>query len=58
MILGGRERNITLGLNWYLNDKVRFMFNYIRARVKDRGTTPAFPEGDADIFQMRFQFEF
>ena len=57
-IQGGKERNLTLGLNWYLNRKLRFMFNYIRAEVKDRGTTPVVPEGNTDIFQMRFQIEF
>ncbi|MBW1771969.1 MAG: hypothetical protein JRJ82_03650, partial [Deltaproteobacteria bacterium] len=57
-IQGGKERNLTLGLNWYLSRKLRFMFNYIRAEVKDRRTTPTVPEGDADIFQMRFQIEF
>jgi phosphate-selective porin OprO/OprP len=57
-VQGGKEQNLTLGLNWFLSRKVRFMFNYTRAEVKDRGKTPVVPEGDADIFQMRFQFEF
>jgi phosphate-selective porin OprO/OprP len=57
-IKGGRETNITAGLNWYLNRKTRFMFNYIRARVKDREVPPAFEDGDADIFQARFQIIF
>jgi len=57
-IQGGRERNMTLGLNWYLNRELRFMFNYIRADVKDRRTSPSLPEGTANIFQMRFQWEF
>ena len=57
-VQGGKERNLTLGLNWYLSRKLRFMFNYIRAEVKDRRTTPMVPEGDADIFQRRFQIEF
>ena len=57
-IQGGKEQNHTLGLNWYLSRDLRFMFNYIRAEVKDRRTTPTVPDGDADIFQVRFQIEF
>lgn len=57
-IQGGIERNVTLGLNWYLTSTTRFMFNYIRADVKDRRSAPSVPDGNADIFQMRFQFEF
>ena len=55
-IQGGKESNFTAGLNWYFNKKTRFMFNYIRARVKDRETPPPVDSGHADIFQARFQF--
>ena len=34
------------------------MFNYIRANVEDRETLPPFNDGSADIFQVRFQFDF
>ena len=57
-IRGGKEFNFTAGLNWYLNKKTRFMFNYIRAKVKDREIPPAVEDGSADIFQARFQIEF
>jgi phosphate-selective porin OprO/OprP len=57
-IRGGKEFDFTAGLNWYLNKKTRFMFNYIRAKVEDRETQPAVEEGSADIFQARFQIEF
>ena len=34
------------------------MFNYIRANVEDRETPQPVDDGSADIFQVRFQFEF
>ncbi len=54
-IRGGKEVNLTLGLNWYLNPNLRFMFNYIRAHVEDRANPPV-DNGRANIFQARFQF--
>ena len=54
-INGGKETNFTFGVNWYLNEKIRFMFNYVRAKAKDRKTPPPVEDGTADIFQARFQ---
>jgi phosphate-selective porin OprO/OprP len=56
-IKGGREKNFTAGLNWYLNPNVRLMFNYIRANVEDRAGPPV-NDGTANIFQGRFQIHF
>ena len=56
-INGGKEGNFTFGVNWYLNTKSRFMFNYINATVKDRAD-PTVDKGRANIFQMRFQITF
>ncbi len=53
-IKGGKEGNLTFGINWYLNRKIRFMFNYIHAEVRDRAE-PQIDNGSADIFQIRFQ---
>jgi len=56
-IKGGKETNFTVGLNWYLHPKMRFMFNYIRANVEDRDD-PSINDGTADIFASRFQVVF
>ena len=56
-INGGKETNFTFGVNWYLNEKTRFMFNYIHATVKDRAD-PTVDKGKADIIQARFQISF
>jgi len=54
-IYGGKENNITAGLNWIHNRNVRLMFNYIHAYVKDRASPPV-DNGRTHIFQIRFQF--
>lgn len=35
-IFGGEQRIITLGLNWYVNNNMRFMLNYLDVDVEDR----------------------
>jgi phosphate-selective porin OprO and OprP len=54
---GGREFNLTLGLNWYWSRHIRVMLNYVRASVMDQPTL----EGGDGIFQClqtRLQFYF
>jgi len=58
-IQGGKEKNFTLGLNWYLNPTVRVTFNYVLAHVEDSNAGVQFlKDGDTNIFQMRFQIAF
>jgi phosphate-selective porin OprO/OprP len=55
-IQGGKEIDLTAGINWYLNSNTRIMFNYVHVRVMDRDAPPI-DGGNANIFQMRFQFK-
>ena len=55
MIAGGEEQDLTAGLNWYINPSVRFMFNYVKADLKERSDVP---DDDISIFQTRFQVDF
>ncbi len=54
-IEGGEEQDITAGLNWYINPSIRFMFNYVKADLKNRENVP---DDKIDIFQARFQIDF
>jgi len=54
-IRGGRELDFTAGLNWYPNENARLMFNYVRAKAKNRETPPSIEDGTANILQLRFQ---
>ncbi|MCP4259706.1 MAG: hypothetical protein GY774_19675, partial [Planctomycetes bacterium] len=57
-IYGGREGNVTAGLNWYHRKNIRVMLNYINANVKGRANPPSVENGTADILQARFQIVF
>lgn len=52
-VRGGRERNLTLGVNYYLNENVRFMANWIQVRSARRGKVD-----DPRILLVRAQFAF
>ena len=56
-IRGGEARNSTIGFNWYLRRKIRFMVNYINTKVEDRAD-PLIDNGRADIIMSRFQVNF
>ncbi len=58
-VRGGSQHNVTVGLNWYITQEVRFSTNYIRAKIRQAdhfgiGFTPRY----LDIFGMRFQVRF
>jgi phosphate-selective porin OprO/OprP len=49
LLVGNRDAELTLGLNWYLNDYTRLQFNYLHAIVVD----PNFGPSAADAFFLR-----
>jgi phosphate-selective porin OprO/OprP len=51
---GGKLNDYVVGLNWYLNNNARFMFNYIYSETKD--LTPANTKFSG--FQTRFSVYF
>lgn len=53
---GGKEERFTGGVNWYVNNNVRFMLNYIHADEKDN--TLAANNGKVDLYALRTQFAF
>lgn len=52
-ILGGQESNISLGLNWYIGQHARIMFNYINVHSERRGISD-----DPDILLLHTQLFF
>lgn len=50
---GGRETNATLGVNWYVDDDLRLMANYINVDSKRKGKSD-----DPNILLMRVQMLF
>ena len=66
-ILGGGEKNLTFGLNWYATSHVRFMLNYIRVNNDNNATGNAgnlllqhasAANDDPQIIQLRAQIDF
>jgi phosphate-selective porin OprO/OprP len=61
-VTGGKENNVTLGLNWYATKYIRFMANYIfvdadppASSLQEDGS----PSSDKpNIFEMRAQIDF
>lgn len=57
-IRGGELKNTTVGVNWYLNQNMRFMFNWIHGQV-DKSTAANVDTGASyDVFAMRTQVAF
>ncbi len=59
-IIGGKEDNITVGVNWYPTSHTRLMFNYIYVDAETplvAGTGPKVDDSP-NIFQVRAQVDF
>lgn len=54
---GGEQDIITVGLNWYVNNNIRFMLNYLDVDVEDR-TNLATPNFGHQAVALRTQFAF
>ncbi len=54
-IIGGRESNISLGLNWYMNRDVRLMTNLVKVMNVDRPGSK-YDNQDPLIFSIRAQW--
>lgn len=52
-VLGGRERNWTLGANWYLSRYLKLQANYVQARSNRRGLVV-----DPNVVEVRAQIQF
>lgn len=56
-IAGGEMDSVTLGLNWYPNDNVRLMLNYVRNDIDNTGPV-AFRDTDPEYVMLRAQADF
>lgn len=54
-VRGGSQQNASVGLNWFINQQVRFSANYIRANI--RPANDRLPR-HLDIFGVRLQVRF
>lgn len=52
-VLGGRERDWTLGANWYVNRYLKLQANYVRAQSDRRGLRV-----DPNVLELRAQVQF
>lgn len=52
--VGGEIRNLTIGINWHLNDFTRFMFNYVNSELEDGSMNVT---NDANLYLLRIQVD-
>ncbi len=57
-IRGGEQKIWTVGVNWYLNNNIRLMFDYSMVDVDRLNAAGADVGQELDIFGMRTQFAF
>lgn len=52
-VYGGRENNVTVGLNWFVNDCIQIKFNYVRANIHPTNTSIVFNNVASDEVENR-----
>jgi phosphate-selective porin OprO/OprP len=59
-VAGGRQNVYTVGLNWYINSNIRFMFDYLHGEIDKQRSATNFGDAGAsfDAFAMRTQIAF
>jgi phosphate-selective porin OprO/OprP len=58
-VLGGKEHNITAGVNWYWHSNFKFALNYVKVTSdKYNTTTHTTVSDDPNIIEARAQFYF
>ncbi len=58
-VYGGDLKDFTIGLNWYLENNLKFVLNYVNFDAGSYENDPAYVESqDGNIFQARFQVFF
>jgi phosphate-selective porin OprO/OprP len=58
-VLGGKESNWTVGVNWYLRSNFKLAANYVKVsseKYQAGLATPAFVNDDPSILEFRAQF--
>ncbi|MFT6331784.1 MAG: phosphate-selective porin OprO/OprP [Lentimonas sp.] len=54
LLIEGESSQITLGVNWYLNNNIRLMANYVQSSTEEKGQD----DKDFDAFLLRAQINF
>jgi phosphate-selective porin OprO/OprP len=59
-VAGGQQTIYTLGLNWYVNNNIRFVFNYLHGNINEQASATNFSDRGStfDAFAMRTQVAF
>jgi phosphate-selective porin OprO/OprP len=55
-VRGGEQQIVTIGLNWYLSDNFRFLFDYMFIHVDKLSSLGAQIGQDVSVIGTRFQF--
>jgi phosphate-selective porin OprO/OprP len=58
VVRGGVQQNFTVGLNWYPNQNIRFMFNWIHGEVERFNAANVNLGAEYDVFASRMQIAF